>query len=417
MEQPSIPICEERISRHPPFVLAFVAIIVVALTTGCVGRSSPQATGTQPASPSIPSEAPSPSRAIVRPSMARRNGEWVVISVSSLDPDARPMSRGKPANLFVTEPGGSARLLAGAKGDSTLETCPAFSPDGSMLAYGQTGPYGQTRPVEKTLVVSGFSSAGELVGPTTRIPVPAARSFVRPCPVWAPDGRRLATIAPGLGVMIVDLDGGTHLVRLDAYGLHEEDPTLRWSPDGSHLALLVSTSQSHETLRLIPAGGGAAHLLPGIDPDTNSIAWTADGGSIVVAGGGCCPGGRPFVEVVDVTTGDTHEIPLPGTWDTLGYEALIGSEGDRFLLMRGWDRPLSWIDLQGNVTPVKLEHPMATVPTLSPDGQQLLYVTYGQPFGAQTLVAVPLDGDSPTRYSPSTDAYGDNYATYTWQPR
>jgi hypothetical protein len=122
--------------------------------------------------------------------------------------------------------------------------------------------------------------------------------------------------------------------------------------------------------------------------------------------------------VVDVTTGSTHEVPLPETWHQLGYEAIIGSEGDRFLLWRGWNLGLAWVDLQGNVTPVKLEHPMTTVPMLSPDGRQLLYVTYDPAiWPKQTLIAVPLAGGAPTRYSPSTGAYGDNYATYTWQPR
>ena len=147
------------------------------------------------------------------------------------------------------------------------------------------------RPVsgEKTLVVSGFSSAGELEEPTSRIPVPWAKSFVRPCPVWAPDGQRLATIAPGLGVLIVDLDGTTHLVGLDAYGLVEGSTTgtlpLRWSPDGSQLALLVPSRAYHETVWLVPADGGAAHLLAGFDPDTRDIAWTADGRSILAVGG------------------------------------------------------------------------------------------------------------------------------------
>ena len=234
------------------------------------------------------SSAPTP--AVPRPEPAPpRNGEWVVVSVSSLDPGAPPMSRGKPANLFVTGPGGSARLLAGAEGDSTLQQCPAFSPDGSMLAYGETGPG------ERTLVVSGFSSAGELEGPTSRIPVPWAKSFVRPCPVWAPDGRRLATIAPGLGVLIVDLDGTTHFVGLDAYGLPVDGLVeagalpLRWSPDGSQLALLVPLRANHETVWLVPADGGAAHRLAGFDPGTLDIAWTADGRSLLAVGGACCP--------------------------------------------------------------------------------------------------------------------------------
>ena len=96
----------------------------------------------------------------------------------------------------------------------------------------------------------------------------------------------------------------------------------------------------------------------------------------------------------------------------------MGSKDDRFLVWRKWGVPLAWLDLRGNVTPVHLEDPMTTVPTLSPDGRQLLYVTYDRALGpGQTLIAVPLDGGAPTRYSPSTDAFGDNYATYTWQPR
>ena len=97
--------------------------------------------------------------------------------------------------------------------------------------------------------------------------------------------------------------------------------------------------------------------------------------------------------MVDVATGDTHEVPLPEAWNDSGFEAIVGSEDDRFLVMRGWDVPLAWLDLQGNVTPVDLEHPMTSIPTLSPDGRQLLYVTYDPALGpGQTLIAVPLDG-------------------------
>ena len=82
-----------------------------------------------------------------------------------------------------------------------------------------------------------------------------------------------------------------------------------------------------------------------------------------------------------MATGDTHEVPLPETWNGSGPWWILGSRDDRFLVLRGWNLPLAWLDLRGNVTPVHLEHPMETVPTLSPDGRQLLYVTYGRAFG------------------------------------
>ena len=133
----------DRKRRNERIAAGFVGVAVFALVAFWVVRLLSAAP-----TPAVPGPEPAPPR----------NGEWVVISVSSLDPGARPMSRGKPANLFVIGPDGSARLLAGAEDDSTLQQCPAFSPDGSMLAYGQTGLG------EKTLVVSGFSSAGELEG-------------------------------------------------------------------------------------------------------------------------------------------------------------------------------------------------------------------------------------------------------------
>jgi Tol biopolymer transport system component len=248
-----------------------------------------------------------PTPAVPQP-VSVRNGEWVVVSVSSLDPGARPMSRGRPADLFVTGPDGSGRLLAGTK-EGTLERCPAFSPDGTMLAYAETGAG------EKSLVVRGFSSAGTFEGPATRIRMLAAKSFVAPCPVWAPDGRRLAAIEPGLGVLIVDLDGTRHLVKLDAYGLVKGGTIeLKWSPDGSQLALLAPSRPSNETVWLVPVDGGAARSLAGFGPDTRDIAWTADGRSLLAIGGACCPEGPPFAEVLDVATGDSYEIPLPQTW-------------------------------------------------------------------------------------------------------
>ena len=223
-------------------------------------------------------------------------------------------------------------------------------------------------------------------------------------------------------MLIVDLDGTKHFVALDAYGLVEGSAQgtlpLRWSPDGSQLALLVPSWPNHETLWLVPADGGAAHPLPGFDPDTHDIAWTAGGRSILAVGGACCPEGRPFVEVVDVPTGETHQVPLPETWNGSGVTRIVGSKDERFLVWRGWGLPLAWLDLRGNVIPVHLEDPMGSIPTLSPDGRKLLYVTYDRALGAgQTLIAVPLDGGTPTRYSPSTEAFGDNYATYAWQPR
>ena len=90
----------DRKRRHQRIAAGFVGAAVFALVALWFLRSLSSAP-----TPAVPRPEPEPPR----------NGEWVVISVSSLDPGAPPMSRGKPANLFVAGPGGSARLLAGAE--------------------------------------------------------------------------------------------------------------------------------------------------------------------------------------------------------------------------------------------------------------------------------------------------------------
>lgn len=362
-----------------------------------------------------------PTPAIPEPQPAPvRNGTWVVVAAPHLDtdPDAEPWTRGDRPNLFVTGPDGSARLLVGSADDGLSQQCPAFSPDGSLLAYGEGSPEG------KTLVVSGFSSTGELQEPTLRIPMPAARSFVGVCPVWSPDGQRLATIAPGRGVLIADLDGTTSLVDLEAYGLREGgDLELEWSPDGSQLAFLVADAQGQQTVWLVRADDGPAHpLASDRDDHATQLEWTTDGRALVLAGDGI--GNPPTVTVIDAATEEATDVPLPEVWAGSTLMQMEAAGGDRFVILRaddeqGWLAP-ELLDLAGHVTPVgDPAYPLVSYFSVSPDGEQLLYATYDGNHGnyAGALMAVPLDGGEVTIYSPWTNGFGDNYTTFAWQPR
>jgi WD40 repeat protein len=323
--------------------------------------------------------------------------------------------------IYVGDPDGSARPLIGEEG--VWQECPAFSPDGSMLAFSEA------EGGQKSVVVAGFS-AGALQDPTIRIPVSASRSFVHPCPAWSPDGQRIATVVPGRGVLIADLDGGRELVRFDDYSLTEGgDLDLAWSPDGTQLAFLASPTKLTQVIRIIPADGDPTHVLTELLPDggtsgmsVNDIAWTADGRSVVVAGGPCCVEGRPFLRVIDVATGEGSGVPLPEAIHGYGLQMLPAGD-DRFILMWDWQQDPALFDLEGNETPIHLEHPPTSFLGLSPDGKQLLYVTYDQPptpdpdCNGQYLVAVPIAGGRATRYSPCSDpGFGDNYSVFSWQP-
>ena len=133
---------------------------------------------------------------------------------------------------------------------------------------------------------------------------------------------------------------------------------------------------------------------------------------------------RPFVKVIDVTTGKTSDVPLPASWDQAWIGQLLPTTDDRFVVFRGWDLDPALLDPEGNITPIHLQHPPTSFMSLSPDGNELLYVTYDQPptrdpnCNGQYLVAVPIAGGKATRYSPCSDpGFGDNYSVFSWQPR
>jgi WD40 repeat protein len=275
------------------------------------------------------------------------------------------------------------------------------------------------------VVISGFARTGRLRGEEIRIPIKTnPPNFAPPCPAWSPVGQRLAVFSPGVGLILVQSDGSTRSIDIDDFSRVDEVSRLEWSPDGSQIAVLPDSGDP----LVVPADGGAPVDLTEFhgDEQPGSIAWT-DGGSLVVAGSrgplglDAGPLGLetdPFVKVLNIATGADSEVPLPTTWDVAESVFVIHSAGnDRLVVQRDLSR-LEVLDLQGHVTTLPdLEYEPASFMSPSPDGELMLYVTIDPNTGAQALVAVPLDGGEPTRYSPWTPrGFGDNYSTFAWQP-
>lgn len=346
------------------------------------------------------------------------NGRWVVFSALHLDPDpdAPQVSRGQDLNLYVSDGDGAARLLVGAEGSTTTRHCPAFSADGTLLAWGEKRG---AAVAGGEVVISGFAPSGQLRGAEIRVSIPTIPPhFGPPCPAWSPVGQRLAVFAPREGLLLVEADGRTRSIRVEAFrGLDElSHLNLEWSPDGSRIAVLPYS----DTPWVIPVDGGAPLHLTEFDgrEQPGPVAWTADGRSLVVTGsrGPLDLDTNPFVSAVNISTGDVSEVPLPTAWRGGGGVEILSAGQDRFVVMQGGR--LHLLDLRGHVTTLwSLGFEPASIVSTSPDGEQLLYVTIDPNSGAQALVAVPLDGSDTTRFSPWTPrGFGDNYSTFTWQP-
>lgn len=180
--------------------------------------------------------------------------------------------RNRWSNFYVMNADGSG--VQALTADEVDKGPPLVSPDGRHIAFVAHGPSGSS---DIRVMPAAGGPARDLTSALSKNPKSA--------PAWSPDGSRLAYVESkgvALNVMVVGADGDNAAAITDnAYT--NAHPV--WSPDGRHIAFVsgregTRTEMARGDIYVMAADGSAAINLTRHPGEDNFPAWAADGSAI-----------------------------------------------------------------------------------------------------------------------------------------
>ncbi len=211
-----------------------------------------------------------------------RNGDWIAYSTAPAGSDGPAGS-----DIFITRAGGQPKLVASRltadRRHTMWNVCPAFSPNGKLLAYATYARFAP-RPEGTAIIVVAIAPDGTVSAPraTLKWPGPPAQ-----CAQWSSDSSRLAYLEPDGTIVVRGLDGSTPHWAPGDPTIHDFwrnrvfspklDGVAVFSPGGDLVAVSINGG-----IRVSRADGSDKRIIPDDPPSYGIAGWSPDGRKLLL---------------------------------------------------------------------------------------------------------------------------------------